>query len=536
MAKNIDRHRRRLHIIQHKTDDYEPDVPAAPAPSQDKTTPPAASDANPADPVTVAEAQPAKQPASLVHNEPEIGSQSQEPKSKRKNKTVSPPRRHILSNRKFMNYFRHTTALAILVTFGYLYWQQRHSDTTDNSSASAEPFADWEQIAQAPAFNAEAVSISQQGMPAPISMGQQGDGGMDGIPTGLAKWIESQDSKASDQPVVENAVQVDQSSGKRSKKISKLKERSMSLWDEPGLAGNKMDEETDRGVESIASTSGIPDLSAGNRHQHRSQLQNGKNQTVPGVMESWREFRLGSGEQTTVCVVDQTVSRDTLLLSTIFANIRREWFSDVSRSQEQSLVMLIANQQVTSGVSGKYFAQQTPGIVQKQQEMERKIKAVAPSRIVYISRGKGEYGQIKFSSEKESMDAILSVPGLFRITSQKQNRAYHSGQPEQVHIELPAYSQAKEAETAQLLFTALSGEWNNSRDQASRDISREQQEETATHERSSHEPGQNRSVQTRQKKRPVEILPSPSAYRQQARAKSRSGRNSFYKLPPPPVD
>ncbi len=531
MANFSDRHRRRLHLIQHDSNRSEPAVTAAPVPFEQDVTPAIPDDAIPTESITASEAESENQPSPL--NEQKTASRSKSVKPKRKNKPQSPSSRRFIGHRNLMKYFRHTLALAILVTFGYLYSQQRSAESVDTTSVSVEPFSNWEQIAQAPAFNADTVSMSQQGTPEPISMTQAGDSDLDGIPAGLTNWIESQDSQASGQPpAIKEVADIDKSTSK----ISKLKKRSMSLWDEPGLATNEVRKEMSRQVESIASTSGIPDLAIESDHHHPSEVQKQGTQDIPGMMESWREFRLGSGKQTTVCVVDQSISRDTLLLSTIFANIRREWFSDVSRSREQSLVMLIANQQVTNGVSGKYFAQQTPGTLQKQREMQRKIKAAAPSRIVYISRGKGEYGQIKFSSEQESMDAILSVPGLFRITSQKKNRQYRSGQPEQVHIELPAYSQAQETATAQLLFTALSGEWNNSQHQASRDTYGEQsKKETIVQDDPSRELHQDHSVQPRPKKRRVEMLPSPSAYRQQAKAKYKTGRNSFFKLPPPPM-
>jgi len=536
MAYFSDRHRRRLHLIQHDSNRSEPAVTAAPIPSEQNVTSPIPGDAIPTESITAREADSEKQSPPL--NEQKTASRSKSVKPKRKNKPQSPSSRRFIGHRNLMKYFRHTLALAILVTFGYLYSQQRSAESVDTTSVSAEPFSNWEDIAKAPAFNADTVSMSQQETPDPISMTQAGNSDLDGIPAGLTNWIESQDSKASDQPpVIKEVTDINESTSK----ISKLKKRSMSLWDEPGLTANEVREEMNRQVDSIASTSGIPDLATKTEHQHQGHSQKQETQNIPGMMESWREFRLGSGKQTTVCVVDQSISRDTLLLSTIFANIRSEWFSDVSRSREQSLVMLIANQQVTNGVSGKYFAQQTPGTLQKQQEMQRKIKAAAASRIVYISRGKGEYGQIKFSSEQESMDAIMSVPGLFRITSQKQNRQYRSGQAEQVHIELPAYSQAEETATAQLLFTALSGEWNNSKHQASRDAYGEQsKKETIVQdypsgESQSGESHQDHSVQPRQKKHRVEMLPSPSAYRQQAKAKHNGARNNFFKLPPPPM-
>ncbi len=534
MANFSDRHRRRLHLIQHDSNRSEPAVTAAPVPSEQDVTPVIPDDLLPTESIIASETHSELQPPPLV--EPKTASRSKSVKPKRKNKPQTPSSRRYIGRRNLMKYFRHTLALAILVTFGYLYSQQRNAESVDTTNLSAEPFSNWEDIAKAPAFNADTVSMSQQGTPDPIPMTQAGDSELDGIPAGLTNWIESKDSKkAGEPPVIKEVAEINESASK----ISKLKKRSMSLWDEPGLATNEIRGEMNRQVESIASTSGIPDLPAETNHQHQAPTQNNGNQgtqELPGMMESWREFRLGSGKQTTVCVVDQSISRDTLLLSTIFANIRREWFSDVSRSREQSLVMLIANQQVTNGVSGKYFAQQTPSTLQKQQEMQRKLKAVAPSRIVYISRGKGEYGQIKFSSEQESMDAILSVPGLFRITSAKQKMPYRSGQPEQVHIELPAYSQAQEAATAQLLFTALSGEWNNSQHQASRDTYGEQsKKETIVQDNPSRESHQDHSTQPRPKKRRVEILPSPSAYRQQAKAKYKGARNSFFKLPPPPM-
>ena len=538
MGKFSDRHHQRLHTGQGASFRSEQaaaaTVPPLIAEQRDALT---AAD----DPASIGQAASIEADSELRSSPPtDSPEKKQRPKSvknKRGKSEQTPSSRHLMSNRKLMNYFRHTLALAILVTFGYLYTQQRQAETDDHSSASAEPFSDWKDIAQAPAFDANTVSLSQQGTPDPISISHEDDTELGGIPAGLANWIESGNEKSPEQPTTNEVADVQTSTSK----ISKLKERSLSLWDEPVPAEGDDQEEAEREVESIASTSGIDDLSEETSYQSSNQLQNQGKQNIRGMMESWREFRLGSGNQTTVCVVDQTVSRDTLLLSTIFAGIRSEWFNDVSRSRQQSLVMLIANQQVTKGISGKYFARQTPSTEQKQQELQRKIRAVAPSRIVYISRGNDERGRIKFTSEEESIAALMSVPGMFRITTSKQDTYYSPGQPEQVHIELPAQSQAEETATAGLLFTALTGEWGSGQQQASRDSYGTQQEEKTNFqdllsgESQFEESQQAPSGRPHQSKRRVEMLPSPSAYRQQAKAKQNGTRNSFFKLPPPPV-
>ncbi len=550
MANWSNRHRRRLHMIQ---DDSTRPEETAPVTSEKDVSPEIPDDVicNKTD--TAAEADSKEQSPALVAHDNKPRSKSDKPKRKkasaRKQSQQSPSSRRFFGNRNHMNYFRHTLALAILVTFGYLYSQQRSAET-DDRNASAETFSNWEGIAEAPAFNTNTVSISQQKIPEPIAITQEGNSDLNGIPTGLANWIESQDSKKT--PESEVAEHNHNSRNPvNSNNVSELEKRSLSLWNEPGLADRKQHNENfkthtneaiNRQVESITSLSGTTEQELQNQIQNRvpsnskkMNRQHSRADNVPGTVDSWREFKLGSGKQTTVCVVDKSISNDTLLLSTIFAGIRREWLSDVSRSQEQSLVLLIANQQVTKGVSGKYFTQYTPSPQQKSQEMQRKINAAKPSRIVYLSRGNDDRGQIKFSSEQESIDALMSVPGMFRITSQEKSSGYFPGQPQQVHIELPAQSQAQQTATVELLFTALTGAWNGSEYQASRDTYGQAKQDSTTQEFPTREQQDENSIQPQQKKRRVEILPSPSAYRQQARAKNNRTRNNFFKLPPSPV-
>lgn len=502
MKKLSDRHRRRLFIVQSEYDHSE-QAPSAPSDEA----------------VALAVPKEIALPEKAILSKADPGL------------LKSSPVRSGFKIAGYTTYFRHILAVAFVASLGYFYIQyQQPDETAENSSVQVDPFSDWKNVAEAPTFNTQAVSQSENGIPMPISLASENSNNLPDILDDTSSWVESGN-------------------------LSNQRKRSLSLWEEPGIS---RDNPADQKVESIASIAGdsLSTHRVNRNHQHQKnshskdhslsenvindQAQNsqGKQRAIPSVAEeSWRQFTLGSGSQKIVCVIDETVTGDSLLLSTIFTGIRREWVRDVARSSEQQLVLLIANRPDLKELPEKTFSTSTLNSKQRQIELQRKIDAADPMRIVYLSQGKERRGRLGFSSEEESVAALLSVPGMYRITSLSMRNGFSPKKQKQqiVHIELPF--QAQDSTTSDLLFTALSGSWNSHLQEglsgyhASRDASGKTPGKKAVVQGKSRK----ESLQSRQKKKQVEILPSPFASRREVASQQKSKQNSFYKLPPAPV-
>ncbi|MCG6157879.1 hypothetical protein [Rubinisphaera margarita] len=369
--------------------------------------------------------------------------------------------------------FRHFLAVAILCAIGYAYQkhQMMSAPAGDDAADAFDPFAEWNQYGDAPGFGSgsDAIPFNNDDLPDPIPFPEtnartlptdlvsHGQNTAQDVLNGLAQPRNNErQSPGGFSPFDNQPENLDSSRRPSSKK---------SLWDEPVVHREsqsipKFQEKQRPSTEKqpaasatrkkgafSAFTEQLTDLLPGG--SEKSKPAGGEKVTPPSqtpsrppaAAEFWRQFTLGSGQDRTVCVIDESVSRNPLLLSAIFTGLRREWLgTDGSRTLE------ILVEHPEGGMAGP----------------ESRLSELNPTRVVRVVQGNEDRGWMRFSSEEESIAALVSVPGTYRVSSLSDvnvaGARREAGYPT-VEIELPQSSHEGQAEMAQIMHAALMGNW-----------------------------------------------------------------------------
>ncbi len=341
-----------------------------------------------------------------------------------------------------MKLLRHLLALAILAGFGYAYYQQQSAPRPATRAEQFDPFAGWKEAAEeAPAYSANrteafpseaadaaaehresppTTSPAEPEVPRPIPFSVAGLDPLDADP---ASWADS------------------------------LKARAQSL-----LPGNTRDSQPPRPASIQRESASTGEKSSKNAKP----TLNSSGQLVedaPSALEkrpsaprqpAYRQLALGVGNRKTVCVLDHSVTEDGLLLTTLIAGLRREWTSDIERSREKSLILLMGDHTVSRS------SEETA------QELAELVRHLGPERLVHVHRGQDYRGWLRFSSDEESIAALMAVPGAYRIKAEPSLRLTPvRGQQATVRVELPQNLTTREQSTVQLLQASLLGNWND---------------------------------------------------------------------------
>lgn len=320
-----------------------------------------------------------------------------------------------------MNLLRHLLALGIIAGFGYLYYQETFGPApVELANQSTDPFAGWNHVDEAPAFQAtdfaaETAPASETPSPIPFPA----DGRTD-LVADLTNWDDTHTGMA------------DRTSRSAPSAVSEKTgtPRNTSLWREPGTTDSPS---------SLPAQQPPPDAAG---------TTSSSSTGTPTDKPMYRQLALGVGNRKTVCVIDHTITEDGLLLSSLIAGLRREWSSNVDRSREQSLVLLMSDTQQYDAAEAK-------------REVERVVRQIGPERLVHVALGQDTRGWLRFSSEEESIAALMSVPGVYRIKADHSLRTSAIGSDvPTIHLELPRDVTTQEHATVQLLSTALQGNWS----------------------------------------------------------------------------
>ncbi len=367
-----------------------------------------------------------------------------------------------------MQFLRHILAIGIVAGFGYLYFQeQQGNEVISLAETPLNSPAGWESFEEAPAFNAAQSAPAQKPpaaeVPQPIPFPT---GGKTDLIANLTNWSETIHQDLSSTLKQAQQKLTEAGSGLTDKTPSQASSQASSLWQEPAVEGGtqplqKTQEQISQQVQD--KTRQLTDQlqqKAGEIEQQLQQpvdqakkaVQNLSGQTSGTGAAAYRQFILGTGEQKTVCIVDASVSQDGLLLSTLFAGLRREWISGLENPQNQSLVMLVADAKTTLESTAV------------QQELQSRVQELEPVRVVHIVRSNGSRGTLKFNSDDESIAALVSVPGVYKVQADRSANPFAQvaslKDVPAVRMELPQEITTQEQATISLLATALLGNWN----------------------------------------------------------------------------
>ncbi len=366
---------------------------------------------------------------------------------------------------------RHFLAVLILCGIGYAYQKQQMTSLGSSSPVSEpfDPFSEWSSFGEAPGFNtsnSEAPGFSENKLSEPIPIPSDFK---NKLPTDLVSLGESMTGTPKATPKETAPVPATQTN-------SRSRRTNTSLWDDPSSKVTESTEKpakfenSDKFSNSIESTTtekvteqkrspfGVPvpsDLEELVETTSRKfdQVENQKESLTKQVQEthqasvspeSWRQFTIGNGSQRTVCVLDDSISNNPGVLSALFASLRSEWLDGAS--SHQRLDVLIAN----------------PKSPLSEADLSRRISDLSPSRLVRVSRGMLDRGKLTFSSDQESIDALMSVPGSYRVTSELEISGVEPAHNySSVDVQLPNTLENQEAATARLIYIALLAGWNN---------------------------------------------------------------------------
>lgn len=366
---------------------------------------------------------------------------------------------------------RHFLAVLILCGIGYAYQKQQMTSLGSSSPVSEpfDPFSEWSSFGEAPGFNtsnSEAPGFSENKLSEPIPIPSDFN---NKLPTDLVSLGESMTGTLKSTPKETVPVPATQTN-------SRSRRTNTSLWDDPSSKVTESTEKpakfensdkfsnsfesttTEKVTEQKRSPFGVPvpsDLeelveSTSKKfdqaeNQKESLTKQGQETHHASVSpESWRQFTIGNGSQRTVCVLDDSISNNPGVLSALFASLRSEWLDGAS--SHQRLDVLIAN----------------PKSPLSEADLSRRISDLSPSRLVRVSRGMLDRGKLTFSSDQESIDALMSVPGSYRVTSELEISGVESAHNySSVDVQLPNTLENQEAATARLIYIALLAGWNN---------------------------------------------------------------------------
>ncbi len=391
----------------------------------------------------------------------------------RPQRTMPPaPKRSRASTRPMFAVLRHFLAVAILCACGYAYQkhQMMSAPAGDETAEAFDPFAEWDQYGDAPGFGSgsDAIPFNSDDLPDPIPFPETNSRS---LPTDLVSHGETTAEDVLNGRAQPRVTQKQNSGGfspfdnqTEQPTPSRRSGSKKSLWDEPVV---------NRGTESIpkfeekqkpsagtrpttpapqkkgafsAFTDQLTDLLPGSQKSKPSTVETVSppqkpSHSAPAVAEFWRQFTLGNGQERTVCVIDESVSQDPLLLSAIFTGLRREW---LGTDGQRTLDILVEHPE--GGAAGP----------------EARLSELNPTRVVRVVQGQEDRGWMRFSSEEESIAALVSVPGTYRVASLTDAQvagARREATYPTVEVELPRGSSQGQAEMAQLLHAALMGNW-----------------------------------------------------------------------------
>jgi len=368
-----------------------------------------------------------------------------------------------------MRILRHLVAIGIIVGFAYLYVQQQKQPArVEIASEEFDPFSGWDELDGAPAFDAapafNAASESEStprrsDVPQPIPFSVAG---RDDVIADLTNWSESVNDDIQ--------KQLDGAHQQATQSLQQSKEGVQSLWNEPGQAIKRSPrQQSGSGSKSTSQNPAadiakqIPDTIRNAVDQLNNDSPSSKaviadknkagNSKAAASEEkaqvarplAYREFTLGVGPEATACVIDHSVSQDGLLLSTLFTGLRREWTSDLERNREERLILFVG--QPTSNPNSA--------------ELHQRLREAGVSRVVHLVRSNDSRGWLRFSSEQESINALMSVPGAYRIEAEPKIARSMTGDDSitTVSIELPREISTQEAATVNLVSSALLEDW-----------------------------------------------------------------------------
>ena len=365
---------------------------------------------------------------------------------------------------------RHFLAVLILCGIGYAYQKQQMTSIGSNSQTSEpfDPFSEWNTFEEAPGYNAsnsEAPGFTESPLPDPIPVPSDFK---KQLPTDLVSLGESMKETPKTTPADNKSTPATQSN-------SRSRRANSSLWDEPTVNVTEKAETSAKPEKSGNFNNSFNTNNAGNTNKQKgspfgvplpsdledlvdstkSKFQEVQKkvetlsqpvQEAPKTVasnESWRQFTIGNGNQRTVCVMDDSISNDPAVLSALFSSLRSEWLDGAH--SHQKLEVLIAN----------------PNASLSEAELSRRLAELSPSRLVRVSRGMLDRGKLIFSSDQESIDALMSVPGSYRVTSELEiNGVEPASKYSTVNIQLPNSLKDQEAATARLIYIALLEGWN----------------------------------------------------------------------------
>ncbi len=366
---------------------------------------------------------------------------------------------------------RHFLAVLILCGIGYAYQKQQMTSIGSTSQASEpfDPFSEWSNFGEAPGFNAstsEAPGFSESPLPEPIPIPSDFK---KQLPTDLVSLGESMKETSKITPADSTVVPANQTN-------SRTRRTNSSLWDEPAV---NVTEKTETPAKPESSGSFNNSFNTNNAENSNKQKVSPFGVPLPSDLEelvdstkkkfdevqkkidsmtqpvqetpktvesneSWRQFTIGNGAQRTVCVLDDSISNDPAVLSALFSSLRSEWLDGAN--SHQRLEVLIAN----------------PNTSLSESDLSRRLANISPSRLVRVSRGMLDRGKLVFSSDQESIDALMSVPGSYRVTSEVESNEVESPRNySSVMVQLPNTIENQESATARLIYIALLAGWND---------------------------------------------------------------------------
>lgn len=345
-----------------------------------------------------------------------------------------------------MKLLRHLLALAILAGFGYAYYQQQTAPRPTPQAERFDPFAGWKETAQeAPAFSAnraqtspaEAADSSSENretpptatpaapeVPRPIPFSVAG---LDSVDADPASWADSLKARA-------QALQSGSTRESQPERPATIQRESAATDEKSSNNSKPAQKPADPFVEYAPNAADKPPAHRGNAPRQ----------------SAYRQLTLGVGSRKTVCVLDHSATEDGLLLSTLIAGLRREWTSDIERNREKSLVLLMGDHTVSR------TSEETA------RELADVVRHLGPERLVHVHRGQDHRGWLRFSSDEESIAALMAVPGAYRIKADPALRLSPTrGQQATVRLELPENLTTREQSTVQLLQATLLGNWSD---------------------------------------------------------------------------
>ncbi|MCA8987021.1 MAG: hypothetical protein KDA78_05240 [Planctomycetaceae bacterium] len=340
---------------------------------------------------------------------------------------------------------RHFLVIAALCGVGYGYQRAQEFGAPVNMSRSGpfDPFAEWDQMAEAPGFQeniSSAPSFNSGSPESPIPFPTE-----DGLPDHFANKTSTGEPRA-------DLV------GLSRKEISPKGQKSNSIWDEPaaGVPTSTVSESKSQTGFSLPApdqkntitqspektpSSGFNPFGVLPSPTQTDQLTTTVTETASSV---WRQFQMGSGENRVVCLVDSSLSQNPNDLSSLMSMFRQEWEQS---GQDGSLTMLVARPDAQGQFTG----------------FESQLAALKPDRVIQLQRGTGNRGLMKFSSAKESLDALSVTPNQFRVTQATSSEIFQDSQGRSlpsIIMELPVSFDVSQESNTQILSRMVRGDWS----------------------------------------------------------------------------